>query len=119
MEVRRVHVSAQLNTHRIGPDQVWTILQTQTVAPDDQVTAALAPYFLDTETEGSYRSGTRRDVEETATGLRVTLTRWIECPSLLATSHEKRYDEELADVMRDVRAALGQARMADLRSHGS
>jgi hypothetical protein len=120
MEVRRVHVSAQLTTHRIGPDQVWDILQSETVGRDDQVTASLAPYFLDTELAGPYRSGTRRDVEETATGVRLTLTRWIECPSLLVTSHEKRYDDELAELMRAVRVAVGQARLASMtRSSGA
>lgn len=111
MAVRRVHVSVQLTTHRITPDQVWDIMQSHTVSEDDEVTAAFAPYFLDTELAGTYPSGTRRDVEETATGVRVTLTRWIECPSLLAASHEKRFDHELADLMRHVRLAVGQARL--------
>ncbi|HET7735409.1 MAG TPA: hypothetical protein VFK52_05515 [Nocardioidaceae bacterium] len=90
------------------------MVQSLTLGPDDEVTASLAPYFLDTELAGTYRSGMRRDVEETATGVRITLTRWIECPSLLVTSHEKRYDDELADLMREIRVAVGQARLASM-----
>lgn len=116
MQFCRVHVSAQVTTHRIDPEQVWDIVQRHTVTSQDRVTASFAPYFLDSEVDGTYRSGMRRDVEETTSGVRLTLTRWIECPSLLATSHEKQYDEELAGLMREIRVAVGQARLAATRS---
>ncbi|HSV41369.1 MAG TPA: hypothetical protein VLI04_21580 [Nocardioidaceae bacterium] len=113
MELRRVHVSTQLATHGLEPELLWDLVQRATVGPDDDVTAALAPYFLDTETNGrrsTWRSGMRRDVEQTATSVKVTLTRWVECPSGQASRYERRYDRELASQLKELRVAVGSLR---------
>jgi hypothetical protein len=116
MELRRVHVSTQLATHGFEPDLLWDLLQRTTVGPDDDVTAALAPYFLDTETpaggRSTWRSGMRRDVEQTATSVKVTLTRWVECPSGQASRYERRYDRELAGNLKELRAAMRGVRQS-------
>lgn len=116
MELRRVHVSTQLATHGLQPDALWDLLQRVTVSPEDRITASLPPYFLDTEESGAApgagRSGTRRDVEQTTTSVRVTLTRWVECPSSQVTAYEQRFDDELASTLKELRVAVGRARLA-------
>jgi hypothetical protein len=113
MELRRVHVSTQLATHGLPPALLWDLVQQTTIGPNDLVTAALSPYFLDTETTGrqsTWRSGMRRDVEETATSVKVTLTRWVECPSGQASRHERRFDRELSAQLKELRMAVSGVR---------
>lgn len=118
--MERIEVRAETLMRGRSRNQVWDLVLQWTVDPSCSVTNACAPHFLDTEDHGVRRSGLRRDLEQTRHGVRLILTRWVECEShvsqLLRGHHTDEVGEKLSAFQAAVRRAVehGAPRLSDV-----
>ncbi len=105
----RLEVRTEMVTRGLSVDQVWELVWACTVDPSSSTTNVYAPHFLDTEDHGVRRSGIRRDVEPTVYGVRLTLTRWVECESHVAQHLRGHHTDELDEKLSAFRTAVGRA----------
>ncbi len=120
----RVQVQARFVVKGLSPTAAWELLRRTTADGRSRVTGSVAPYLLDTERPESsdhpdaLPTGTWRDVEELAEGVRIRLIRWVDCPSYVARQLEGHHTDELVALVTAVRRAAGETRRLSRRRLG-